>query len=347
MKRHELQKPLVQSALVLLAILLLIGFVAGSNAHGVLDGVVSIVKGAFLTLLFAIALIIALLISIALLVGVFLGAVAIYSPQASGEMYGKLRHSLSTFISSWSHSAKDKQENIVREENDLPRENDGQKLSAAHVMTKSASSEKDQRQLIEDVRKELSAKIATIDRSLAQLKEDNQSVSQAVEDLENSVKEMPFTEVRETSAKLEADQQEISAKFSDHLDVFKQISNSVQKNETALEQQNGLLQDAQKKIDTLSSEIKNLSAQQVSAEENTETSSPTQDEEEQPRIFAYIAAKKDQKALTEAVKQATAKDMTYAEIDEFLSKSLPKNIDDLLKEHPSLTKDFIRSFKAN
>ena len=63
------------------------------------------------------------------------------------------------------------------------------------------------------------------------------------------------------------------------------------------------------------------------------------------RIFNYLEKDEDKKKFSGLIAEAITKEMTYAEIDDFLSKSLPKEIDVIIKDHPSLTKQYIRDCK--
>ncbi len=63
------------------------------------------------------------------------------------------------------------------------------------------------------------------------------------------------------------------------------------------------------------------------------------------RLFFYIEKDNDKTAVANAIIEAVERQMTYGEIDAHLSASLPKALDSTIKEHPSLTRDFIRSCK--
>lgn len=62
-------------------------------------------------------------------------------------------------------------------------------------------------------------------------------------------------------------------------------------------------------------------------------------------IFSYIVKDDDRALFISKIEEGTAKEMTYAQFDEFLTESLPAELDKILKEHPSLTKDYIRSMR--
>ncbi len=62
-------------------------------------------------------------------------------------------------------------------------------------------------------------------------------------------------------------------------------------------------------------------------------------------IFSYIEAEEDKLLVAKQVELAISRDMTYAQIDDFLSETLPEKLDTVMKDHPSLTKDYIRSLR--
>ncbi len=64
-------------------------------------------------------------------------------------------------------------------------------------------------------------------------------------------------------------------------------------------------------------------------------------------IFTYIEHEEDQALFIEKVEEALAQDMTYAQIDEHLTKSIPPELDKIIKDHPALTKNYIRNLRRD
>jgi len=62
-------------------------------------------------------------------------------------------------------------------------------------------------------------------------------------------------------------------------------------------------------------------------------------------IFTYIEKQDDQSLFIEKVQEALAQEMTYAQIDEYLTNSLPQELDKIIKDHPALTKNYIRNLR--
>ena len=92
-------------------------------------------------------------------------------------------------------------------------------------------------------------------------------------------------------------------------------------------------------IDTLANDMSDLRIALEAADEESAQ------EETEHRIFTYIEKDNDKNKFAKVVQEAVEKNMTYAEIDEFLTKSLSKGLDAIIKDHPSLTKDYIRKCK--
>lgn len=62
-------------------------------------------------------------------------------------------------------------------------------------------------------------------------------------------------------------------------------------------------------------------------------------------IFSYIPEKADQAAFIKAVEDAVSQEMTYAQINEYLTGNLSPALNKVIKDHPSLTKTYIRNLR--
>ena len=49
----------------------------------------------------------------------------------------------------------------------------------------------------------------------------------------------------------------------------------------------------------------------------------------------------------EKVTEAISQGLTYAQIDEFLTNTLPADLDKIIKDHPALTKNYIRNLRRD
>lgn len=91
MKKTEFRTPLIQSAAVLVGVLILFAMVASSGTSSAGGGVLAIVFGIGNLILFIIGMGIALLFSIAILIAIFLGAVAMVNSELASQMYSDVK----------------------------------------------------------------------------------------------------------------------------------------------------------------------------------------------------------------------------------------------------------------
>jgi hypothetical protein len=336
MKYHDIQKPLVQSALVLLAILAVIGFVAGSGADSFLGGIVSILKGVIYTVLFAFALVIGLVFSVVLLIAIFLGAVSLYSSEKAKEMYANLRQRTSDLYMSLTNRPQRQQE---------PTSSSSALRNTVH----SSSTLQEDSQFatatsLKSVEQKLSSEVTGIKQTLDTLNAKSGSLDTSFANLQDTVSSLPGSEMIERIDKLEMQQDKLEAKLDEGLKKLEKLSNTA-----GLEEKTKRIS---KEISTVQGEIaavtKDLGELRVLFSESrnvTTKESAALGNEAEYRIFAYLEKEPDKKQFAKYIAEAIEKNMTYAEIDKFLSKSLPKKVDAIIKDHPSLTKEYIRECK--
>lgn len=62
-------------------------------------------------------------------------------------------------------------------------------------------------------------------------------------------------------------------------------------------------------------------------------------------IFTYIEKQEEQSLFIEKVQEALVQEMTYAQIDDYLTNTLPVELDKIIKDHPALTRNYIRNIR--
>jgi hypothetical protein len=336
MKFHDMQKPLVQSALVLLAILVVIGFVAGSGAESFLGGIMSIFKGVIYTVLYAFALLIGLIFSVILLIAIFLGAVSLYSSEKAKEMYAYVRQRATDLYLSWTkRSLKlyDSKDASAEQKSTDPPPSSQQETTQFATASSLASLEQ---KVLSEVKK--------IQETVGNLSTSNASLDASFVSLQETVSSFPGTDILQRVAQLEIQQEKTESTLNECLKKIETISNTA-----ALEEENKRLG---KEIKTVQGEVASVAniLEELRTSFSERGKTPPEEEavianEEEYRIFAYLEKETDKKQFMECVAKAVEKEMTYAEIDSFLTESLPKKIDGIIKDHPSLTKDYIRACK--
>lgn len=97
MKKDEFRTPLLQSAVVIIVLLVLLSFVVTSGADGLWGGLAAITSGIVYSILFTIGLIVSIFLSISLLILLFLAAIALYSFDKAKDIFVQLQTALLRF----------------------------------------------------------------------------------------------------------------------------------------------------------------------------------------------------------------------------------------------------------
>lgn len=328
-----MRKPLLQSALVLLAVLIIIGFVAGSGAEGFFGGITSIVMGILYTALFAFALAISLVISVVLLIAIFIGATAIYSPDKARYMFYGLQQRMSELTLSWMGSRGKASSADASTATGVS----GQTQEAQQSYATSGS--------LQNIREELFEELNIIKKNLNSLYEKNNSTDQTLAEMDKSVSRLSDSTINERLDQVEAQQEEIQTRLDKFLQQIDTLSATIKSREEQTQKQEKALSASQSDIQLLSSGVDELRNNLIQLKESSEKKESAVSEKEEHRIFSYLEKETDKKQFAKLIEEAVQENMTYAEIDEFLSKSLPKKVDEIIKEHPSLTKEYIRDQK--
>lgn len=104
----------------------------------------------------------------------------------------------------------------------------------------------------------------------------------------------------------------------------------------------GQIQQLEEIVKKTNENIADLSGRLESLEEAATEPSPAP---QTGGIFSYFETEDEKGQLIKAVEEGISKDLTYAQFDEFLTETLPAELDTIVKDHPSLTKDYIRSMR--
>lgn len=257
--------------------------------------------------LFLIGLAIALPFSIAVIIAIFLGAVALYSRETSAQMYSELKKNFS--------------ENIVTLKDKWSCSADGSNQTCS---TEEASQIKQGIVQLEENSVVLQEKIqvlkndnSTLTENLAGLTEQNFALKGQLDEFGHAVNKLQSSknELHELVSAL-------SIKIDDDrkADLKDQVSKL------------GLLQsESNKNLEAVAARIESL--------ETNIKQSPT------AGIFSYIESDADQTVFIAKIEEAVSQEMTYAQIDDYLTENLNPELDKIIKDHPSLTKTYIRNLK--
>lgn len=325
MNKKDFKNPLIQSGAILLLVFLLISIVAGSGSQGVLSSIGALISGIFSTVIFIIGLGIAIVVSIAVLVGVYLAAVYFYSADKGRNLVDQLKAALSSLYSK------------VK----------GTQLKARFTAPKTSESEPEAkaaaaaRQSVEPAPLKqssatqaaaeppaynwtiLESKIDSLDSRLSELAQSSSANSEWISSLQKRLDELSVDAAGEEKL---AAVEETHQKLSEQLQAIGTEVEASSANIQKLEQQFG------EDLNGLKEELAAL---------HDKTSVP----EVISGILSYIDSAEDRDKITDKAKEAIARGMTYAQIDDFFKASLSPEVYQELAAHPRLTKDFLRSIK--
>ena len=147
----------------------------------------------------------------------------------------------------------------------------------------------------------------------------------------NQVKD-ELTALQGLNSELEASKAELEANAA----ALESAKLEMEENITALTAEKEQLSDEVNELSTLVEELKTLAEEQASA--------PQEDLDK--GIFSYMDREDCKKAFIAKVEEALDQEMTYAQMDTFFKDNLEGDLYQILKDHPSLTKDFIRSKRS-
>lgn len=308
MKKSEFKTPLIQSALVLGGVLVLFAILASSGADGSGGGFLAIIFGIGNLILFFIGMAFALLFSIAVLIAVFLAAVAMVDKEQASQMYSDLKKNFALIVMSLNRQYFD---NNTSDTGITMEEYDRMKQEITQLQEKNSTLQGHINGLTGD-NTLLQNIVDNLQGENSGLKEKIEELSVAVENLQGSEKEIKNL-VDKLTEKIQAG-----------ADV--ELKNQIK----SLEE---LHEDTHSKIEVLMERLKGL--------ESSIKPAPVSG------IFSYIEKETDQSLFIQKVESALSEERTYAQIDEYLTANLPPELDKIIKDHPALTKNYIRSIRKD
>ena len=368
MKGNELKTPLVKSAIVLVAVILLFAF-AASSPGSLWSQIGGMITGILTTFQLGVALLVAVFFSIAVLIGIFFGAVAMFSRTSAENMFQDFRVKLAEMFPF---------------------------LESTLLPANGRIPEKSNAPILEDIESLLSPKIESMENSIAKLgrsikaaKRENTETSLALKTMRDELRE-----ISSSGEKFQEEQEALNAASKELTQNLDELKTSLDSGLTSLEPRTTALEAEAKdtsRLDKLSANIdalsKSLAEMQAAQEafgdveelkqsisvaddarkdirselaknaENTATALAEFEqqlialqqqqisEDEQPRIFNYIEDTADQEKFAKAVLEAVDADMTQAQVMEFVIEDLPEELGKIVADHPSLSKDYIRTCK--
>ncbi len=336
MKQNIMRGPLLKAGVVLLIFALLVYFTS-TSAHGsVWSSIAMIFIGAINLVKWALGMIIGLAVCLAVLIGIFLGAVAMVNKESAAGMYASLKVTLGTWLADGLAVVANVKACTKQREPVSPQ---GQQ--APVTGTTSADEIHD---MLENKLNDLTAKIHALESKM---------------------------DAFASTDKLDQVAGEVNASG----DALQKLSEVLTGLETKVEDAHGKLQDmsSEKLLGDLPGRVTSIEAQDVASkddikpivdlverlqteiqdsiagiaqphEEKTVQSGDTSDQEVH-RLFSYFEDVAEQEKIQLLVEETLKKDMTYAQVMNHLVKEMGDEKGQIISDHPSLAKDYIRQVR--
>ncbi|MBM9512393.1 hypothetical protein [Desulfogranum marinum] len=335
MKQNIMRGPLLKAGVVLLIFTLLVYFTSTSAEGSVWSSIAMIFIGAINLIKWAFGMIIGLSLCLAVLIGIFLGAVAMVNKESAAGMYASLKLTLGSWLA------------------------DGLAVVAnvkASAQQESASP-KVEKALLNDTTK--------VDEIHSMLESKLNELTNKIHALESKMDAFASTD------KLDQVAGEVNASG----DALQKLSEVLTGLETKVEAAHGKLQDisSEKLLGDLPGRVKTIEAKDIASKDDIKpivdlverlqteiqegiaaTAQSTEEEaaasgdgseQDMHRLFSYFEDVADQERIQSLVEETLKKDMTYAQVMNHLVKEMGDEKGQIISDHPSLAKDYIRQIR--
>ncbi len=344
MKNQELRSSLIKSAIILiLSIFFIYAFASGDSG-----GISGTIGSIFSAVVFLIGLTLALIVSVAVLFGIYFATLYYYKPETCSSTYAEMKAKIGELSESMgcrcccaptpltSSGNTTSATTVTEERNKRPDALENQITETLQIL----SILQGQLDASGSATKEAGVQIVTIETRLSSIEDDlaNRPTSETMDAAANQV-----------SGELEKFQKSLSTmqgSISGIESGLAALKNSAEEDteDTQHQKMDTAVTDIREELSTLRTAIASLNdASSTAASRKEETA----DKDSEHRILSYFVTKDDAEQFTSKVVAAVDKGMTYAEIGEFLDDSLSVEACDVIADHPSLTKDYIRTCRQS
>ncbi|AGF80086.1 hypothetical protein UWK_03572 [Desulfocapsa sulfexigens DSM 10523] len=342
MKNQELRSSLIKSGILLIVCIFFIYSFAASNSGGITGTISSLFSG----ILFIIGLTLALAVSVLVLFGIYFGILYMYNKDTCKDTYDEFKNKVTDFSKSFCGSCSttcfsDDKKTVPANDETLDELKENQQRIRNQLLNLEGSLAH-----LENSLKSLSASVGANSNTIVSLDERTTTITTVLDD-------------KITADALTESTQPLNNKVDAIQNSIKPLADKVASLENTLTSLNNADSDPtselQSTVDTAINAIRaelvtmNTAIEKISslsAEENLTGDSESGDDGPH-RILTYFNKKSDEKQFISLVTEAVEKGMTYAQVGEFLSDSLSPDASEIIADHPSLTKDFIRICRQN
>ncbi|GEM_PF-1185265 len=342
MKNQELRASLIKSGIILILFVFFIYSFAVSDSGGITGTIGSLFSG----ILFIVGLMIAVSVSVLFIFGIYFGVIYMYDQDTCKTTYAEFRTKLSDLSQSLCgqcHSTCSSTGVSVPQDNEdtlAPLKNNQDKLgSQLTALQNSVTS-------LENSLTTISTSVVAAAQELATLDEKTNSIEEALESKANT------DSISDATKSLSSDITSAQNAIKPLADKIEDLESTLSSLKSEEDDSSGELQKTvdfaisalKDELSTMNTAIKKLS-DQPSVVSNTQEAQ-TEDSDAH-RILSYFEKKADEENFISLVSEAVKKGMTYAQVGEFLNDSLSDDASDVIADHPSLTKDYIRICRQN
>ena len=341
MRQSILRAPVINAAIVLGILSLLVYFTLTSPDGSMWSSIGAIVLLVLRVIQLTIALALGLLVGIGVLFGIFFGAVALFDPRAASRMYESLRQTLLVWTAPVQKLFKSEREERFQQQmsalaDDL-RQDQAQGLRRLSTEVQQVAQEFQQTvaamtsrlQAVEAATESMASKdeLAGLRQEMAEATENLAAIKESVAGLETRIDEL-------AKQSAEADAAAILG------DIPERLTRLEERQEVDLTPVETSLSDLRQEMERLAAKIDAMAQEQATSKASTEKG-PAIGEH---RLLSYFDDEEDRSRLITLVESTLKKDMTYAQVMDYLAKEMgEKGV--VISEHPSLAKDFIRQMR--
>lgn len=334
MKNQELRSSLIKSAILLILCIFLIYSFAESDSGGIAGTISSLFSG----IVFLIGLTLALVVSVFVMFGIYFGILYMYNQDTFRSTYDEFKNKINDFTKNLCGSCSS-----ARFSSEQTRIHDtGEDLSAIkedqQKLAEQLTRLKDSLALLENTLTTVSDAVAATSETMAS---HDEKITDIYEVLNNTVS---ADAVIEATKPLSSEVNAIENSLKPLTEKVAALESSI----TSLKKHDAdTTNELKNSFDTAISAIKTELSTMNSAIENIATPETESDDDSPHRILSYFDKKSDEEQFVSLVTEAVEKGMTYAQVGDFLNDSLSSEASEIIADHPSLTKDFIRACRQN
>ncbi|XOF33301.1 MAG: hypothetical protein ACL93V_15050 [Candidatus Electrothrix sp. YB6] len=366
MKNNTLQKPLINSAIILVLLTLLL-HLTGSSPEATIWGSLGLVIMTVLKALqWLIGMTFAVLFCLLVLFAIFFGAVALFDPAVSSRMYNDLLQFLkSQLLAALSTSGQcgcpvqsccpepAGPTSIVLEQDDQQKKKMNDEIGRIRehlhrtrdVLTKKIAQLTSR---IEDL-EQLTVDMASTSQ-LESLSHEVQDAVHSLDGIQDAVNTMQSCVEQTASQVQDISSEKILGDLPGRIQTLEQQQNTqpaqpepvdispLQNDIVAM--QSELSQVKEKADKALQAASDNATV--LSAQEQGPASASAAEDKEEHRIFSYFDNPEDKEKIADLVQSTLHKNMTYKQVINFLVQELDSSNGEIISSHPALTKDYIR-----